>query len=138
MSKSRITKASKKRLIVFGSFSLIIIGYFLFSLSFYIYSLYDLKRSETNLENHLRKLKRDEKILRQEIEKLKDDEYIARYARENYAYSKDGEYILKLDDSKEKEEKENKFEFNIDYNYILYGGAVIILLMLFYTIKKKK
>lgn len=138
MAKSRITKASKKRLVVFGTLSLIIVGYFLFSLSFYIYSLYDLKRNENNLGTHLKELKREEKILKQEIEKLKDEEYIARYARENYAYSKDGEYILKIDESKNKKEEPDKFEFNIDYNYILYGGAIIILLMLFYSIKKKK
>lgn len=42
------------------------------------------------------KLEREE-ILNSEIQKLQDDEYIARYAREKYLYSKDGEIIIKID-----------------------------------------
>ncbi len=39
----------------------------------------------------------EEEILKSEIEKLQDEEYIARYAREKYLYSKDGEIIIKID-----------------------------------------
>lgn len=42
------------------------------------------------------KLKEEEK-LQSEIIKLQDPEYIARYAREKYLYSKDGEIIIKIE-----------------------------------------
>ena len=42
------------------------------------------------------KLKEEEK-LQSEITKLQDPEYIARYAREKYLYSKDGEIIIKIE-----------------------------------------
>ena len=32
-----------------------------------------------------------------EIQRLQDEEYIARYAREKYLYSKNGELIIKID-----------------------------------------
>ena len=35
--------------------------------------------------------------LTNDVEKLKNPEYAARYAREKYLYSKDGEKILKID-----------------------------------------
>ena len=42
-------------------------------------------------------------VLNQEIIKLQDPEYLARYAREKYFYSKDGELIIKLPDEEENE-----------------------------------
>ena len=38
-----------------------------------------------------------EDLLKSEISKLEDEEYVARYAREKFLYSKDGEIIIKLD-----------------------------------------
>ena len=40
-----------------------------------------------------------------DIIELKDKEYIARYAREKYLYSADGEYIIKLPDGDEEDEE---------------------------------
>jgi cell division protein DivIC len=39
-----------------------------------------------------------EEELKDEINKLKDPEYMARYAREKYLYSKDGELIIRIPD----------------------------------------
>lgn len=50
-----------------------------------------------DLTNKLEELKEQEKILSDDVEKLKNPEYAARYAREKYLYSKDGEKILKID-----------------------------------------
>ena len=38
----------------------------------------------------------EEELLEKEVNKLQDPEYIAKYAREKYLYSKDGEYIIKI------------------------------------------
>ena len=48
------------------------------------------------LKATLAELKQEEIILTSEVEKLKDSSYIARYAREKYLMSKDGEVIIKM------------------------------------------
>lgn len=138
MARKKIPKASKKRLVVFGTISILVIVYFVFQLVSNIYSIHNLKQEQNNLNNDYKKLKRDEKELRNEIEKLKDADYIARYARENYSYSKDGEYILKLSDDLKKEDQEESDEFSIDYNYFIYGGIGILFFLIIHVVFKKK
>jgi len=50
------------------------------------------------LESQLVLLKEEEEVLHDDIKKLEDPAYVARYAREKYLYSKEGEYIIKLPD----------------------------------------
>ena len=40
----------------------------------------------------------DEERLKDEINKLQDPEYMAKYAREKYLYSKNGEIIIKIEE----------------------------------------
>ena len=136
MKKSRMTKASKKRLLVFGTLSLFVIIYFMATIILYIYSIGSLNIKKDNLNNNLTELKREEKILTTEIEKLQDPAYIAKYAREHYSYSKDGEYIIKIND-REKEQEEQKFEININYKYVIFGSFLFLLLIIG-ILKKKK
>lgn len=137
MRKKKIPKASKKRLAVFGTISVIIIFYFLFVLSYYVYKIIELNEEKKTLEKNYISLKTEEKELRNEIEKLQDSDYIARYARENYSYSKDGEYIIKLSEE-EKKEDDIKDSFSIDYSYVVYGGVFIFILIFIHVIKNKK
>lgn len=134
---AKISKAKKKRLLVFGTCSLFIIGYFMFSLIYNIYEVQKLKEKEKELNIELKELKRQAKILNAEIDKLKDPEYIAAYARENFSYSKNGEYIIKLNNEQEKKEETDN-DINIDYNYIIYGGILFFLILFIYIIKKNK
>ncbi len=53
-------------------------------------------KEKKELTQKLEDLKDEEKILHDDVEKLKDPEYAARYAREKYFYSKNGEKILKI------------------------------------------
>lgn len=128
----KVPKASKRRLAIFGPLSLLAIFYFLFTLGGYGYKLITLSIEEKNLKEKLNSLQAEEQELKIEIQKLKDPDYLARYARENYLYSKDGEYIIKIEDSEETTE-ENK---NLDkyYEYIIYGAGIIILLIFVYII----
>ena len=48
------------------------------------------------LKNKLVALKEKEDELQVDADKLQDPDYIARYAREKYSYSKDGEIILRI------------------------------------------
>ena len=41
----------------------------------------------------------NEKSLQSEVAKLKDPDYVARYAKEKYLYSSDGETIIRMDDN---------------------------------------
>ena len=136
MAKRRIPKSSKKRLIVFGTLSVIIIGYFIFNLFYNLYRLYSLKKEEKNYTTELSELKRENKILNAEIGKLKDPEYIAKFAREQFSYSKDGEYIIKIN-NEENEKKDDSLEINFDYNYIIYGGTILFIIIFIYALKKR-
>lgn len=135
--RKKIPKASKKRLAVFGTISVIIIFYFIFLLGYYVYQIYELKKEQKELNDNYIELKVEEKALRNEIEKLQDQDYIARYAREEYSYSKDGEYILKIKKDEKEEEKTNSLDINVDYNYIIYGGIGLLGIIIIHTIRKK-
>jgi cell division protein DivIC len=57
--------------------------------------------SETKEYNKLyEELLEEEASLNSEVIKLQDPEYVARYAREKFMYTKDGELILKIVDGK--------------------------------------
>ena len=59
-------------------------------------NIYDKYREKEELENKLVLLKEDGETLSIDVEKLQDPEYIARYLREKYFYSTEGEYIIRL------------------------------------------
>ena len=65
-----------------------------------IYSKYQEKGE---LKKELASLKDKEEELESDVNKLQDSDYVARYAREKYFYSKDGEYILKIPEDDEEE-----------------------------------
>ena len=67
-----------------------------------------------------------------EIEKLNDPEYVAKYARENYLYTRDGEIVIKSIDTTEKAEellRDMKKE-TLMYKYIIVGSAVGFILII--------
>ena len=59
--------------------------------------IYDKYKEKQELDQKLADLKDKEAELRVDVDKLQDPDYIARYAREKYLYSKNGEKILKID-----------------------------------------
>ena len=135
MPKRRITRASKRRLTFFGTISLIAIVYFCFSLLFNVYTIINLTKEKKQLENLYLELQEEAETLKIDIEKLNDESYLANYAREHYLYSKDGEYIIQLDDI---EETEQKITNEINKNYIILGLSVIMILIFIYIICKGK
>lgn len=138
MAKKKVTKASKRRLLLFGSLSIIAIVYFLISLSTYIIDIYNLKKEENSLKQELVNLQSDEKELNTQIEMLKDVDYLARYARENYLYSKDGEIVLKIETNDQNNNMDDD-TISFDQKYIFYiGGGMLGLLILYVILKKGK
>lgn len=128
-------KKTKRRLAFFGTLSIVIIIWFVFNLCLYSYKIAVLKTSKIDLENQLSSLKTSEEDLKTDIERLKDHDYIANYARENYMYSKDGEYIIKL------EEKENEGVLDseqTDYKYLIFICSSCLLIVFLYVLKRSK
>ena len=62
----------------------------------YWVDIFDKYKEKQELEEKLAELQAREKELKLDANKLQDPDYIARYAREKYSYSKDGEFIIKI------------------------------------------
>lgn len=135
MAKKKVPKKAKRRLIVFGPLAVFIIIYCIFTVITTGIDLYSLTHEEKELTNKLTTLKTDASDLKTEITKLQDKDYVARFARENYLYTKNGEYVIKTE---EKEKKESK-KVKQDEKYIMYICIIIaILIILFIIVKHKK
>ena len=99
--KTHLTLKKKAlRFLFFGVASFVFIGYFItivINMSLEIFNKYEEKDV---LNEELNTLKEKEQELSTDVLKLQDPEYVARYLREKYYYSKNGEYIIKLPNEK--------------------------------------
>ena len=126
--KKKVSKSAKKRLLVFGTLSFAMIIYFFITLTTYTLNIIDLNHEKKELNNQLLVLKEDEENLNIELKKLQDPYYIARFARENYLYSKNGEYIIKIQgNDKTTETTDIDHEKSIRYIVIGVGSFLTIL-----------
>lgn len=96
MAKAKGQKKSRRRIVFLGLGSVIVIVATTFTIGKYWIEIYDKYQEKKDLEKQLVSLKDKEKELKVDADKLQDPDYIARYAREKYLYSKDGEFILKI------------------------------------------
>lgn len=62
------------------------------------YELYTKSKEKKEFQEELAVLKEKEDELKGQVSKLEDPDYIARYAREKYLYSRDGEIIIRIPD----------------------------------------
>lgn len=100
MAKRKRVRKKAKRIATFGFVSIFIIIVVLTTFLGVVLELLDKFQEKKVLENNLVYLKEEKLELESEVEKLKDQEYLARYAREKYFYSKDGELIIRIPDEK--------------------------------------
>lgn len=135
MKKRKVKKSVVKLALRIISISIII--YFCITTVSYVVKIKTLSDNEKKLNNELIELKANEEKLKTDILKLNDKEYIARYAREHYLYSKDGEYTLKIDENKNVE-KEDVKKTDYKYIYIACIGAGVVLIGIFVLHKKKR
>ncbi len=96
MAKNRKKSKSRRRMLLLGFTSLVIIFTTTFTIGKYWIEIFEKYKEKKELEIELTALKEKEEELKVDANKLQNPEYIARYAREKYMYSKDGEYILKI------------------------------------------
>ena len=135
--KRRVSKQSKRRLMIFGVLSIVAIGYFFVTLFSYTYNYISLRNEERNLKNELVALQDEKANLKIEIEKLNDPEYVARYAKENFLYSADGEYVIKIETDEQEQVVNNN---NNEFVYIVIISIVVILILaiIIKMVKSKK
>ncbi|MBR6949475.1 MAG: septum formation initiator family protein [Bacilli bacterium] len=89
-------KKLKRRMMILGVSSLIIIVTVSFTIGKYWITIFEKYQEKKQLEKELVSLQEKEKELQLDAKKLQDSEYIARYAREKYLFSKEGEFIIKI------------------------------------------
>lgn len=58
--------------------------------------IYEKNKEKKEFLEKLSELKDKEEELKETVNKLQNPDYIARYAREKYLYSKDGEIIIRI------------------------------------------
>ena len=134
--KGKVAKKTKIRLSILGTLSLLVIVYFFITLSLHLYQIYELHCEKKHLEEKYVLLQKEADNLQIEINKLTDPEYLARYAREKFSYSKNGEYIIKMNENKESI-KEVTSELNTNYIVISLCG-VIFLIFIYIVVKSRK
>ena len=80
--------------LIFGSMT------FYLSCNFFdnVSRIIEINNEKRMLEDELISLKDKENELNTDIKKLRDPDYVARYVREKYMYSKDGELIIRIPD----------------------------------------
>lgn len=96
MAARKKKSKTKYRLLLFVPACLIIIATIFASIGGYWIEINNKYREKEELEQEIIALKEQEEILKVDVERLEDPDYVARYAREKYMYSKDGEIILRL------------------------------------------
>ena len=96
LSKVKRRVRPKKRAILFALSSILIIVAVTFSIGRYWVEIIEKSQEKQELEQELTALKEKEEELQVDAKKLQNPDYVARYAREKYLYSKDGEYILQI------------------------------------------
>ncbi len=94
--KQQAKKKKKRRFLLFGLTSIAVLTLMTLTIGKYWVTIYEKYQEKKELEKELLELKAKEKELELDAKKLQDSEYIARYAREKYLYSKDGEFIIKI------------------------------------------
>ncbi len=98
--KRKKKKASKHKIRMFFAFVIFggitaVLGYNLLS---NVIAIEKMNNEKKELKNKISNLEEEKKVLETDIMKLEDPDYIAKYVREKYYYSKDGEVILRIDD----------------------------------------
>ena len=96
MAKNTSRKKARRRMILLGLSSIVVIFVMTFTIGKYWVEIFEKYQEKKELDKQLTLLKEKEEELKVDAKKLQNPDYIARYAREKYQYSKDGEFILQI------------------------------------------
>ena len=73
-----------------------------------------------------------------DIEKFQNPDYLARYARENYHYSKDGELVIQTKKEQKKQQMEEEGEERPTYFVVIICSIFLFLIAIYLIHKAKK
>ena len=132
------TKQYKRRLTVFGGLSCLVIVLFIYHLISYIVLVSNLTRQEEELQKKLLDLKKNNIELKEEIQKLKDPEYLAKYAQEKFLYSKDGQYIIRIDENDNIVVELNLEDVRYRKVMIYILGLAIMSVLIYFIVRIRK
>ena len=90
------TKKEKLRLKIYLFTIIALLSFFGYKMYYYWPKIFTNYQNKKELENKYTNLLEEEETLSSDIIKLQDPDYIARYAREKYLYSRNGEIIIKI------------------------------------------
>ena len=96
MARNNTRKKARRRMLFLGFSSILVIFVMTFAIGKYWVEIFEKYQEKKELEKQLTSLKEKEEELKVDANKLQNPDYIARYAREKYLYSKDGEFILQI------------------------------------------
>jgi cell division protein DivIC len=89
-------KKTKRRVFFILVITFILMGSIISSTVRIWFQVIEKNNEKKFLQKQIAKLEDEESYLRGEVEKLQDPDYVARYAREKYLYSKDGEFTIRI------------------------------------------
>lgn len=95
VSKKNKVKLKYRFCLFFPVCGIVLITIFV-SIGSYWLQITEKYQEKNQLEKEIVALKEKEAELKVDVERLEDPDYVARYAREKYMYSKEGEIILRL------------------------------------------
>lgn len=96
MATRKRSKKAKYRLFILVPICLILLGAIFMGIGSYWVKILDKYHEKGELEKEIVALKEKEEQLKVDVNRLEDPDYVARFAREKYMYSKEGEIILRL------------------------------------------
>ncbi len=96
MAKKKSKARTRARLCLFVPVCCLIVVAIFTAVGNYWVKIADKYQEKAELKQEMLSLREKEAELKVDVEKLEDPDYIARYAREKYMYSKDGELIIRL------------------------------------------
>ena len=98
MKKKNSTLKTTSRIFIIFMLFLSVVSTLGYNLIYNLYQVGRLNGELNGLEKRKEVLLEEEEALNADIKRLSDPLYIARYAREKYLYSKEGEIILRMDE----------------------------------------
>lgn len=91
-----ISKQTKRRLTLITLLTLVVLLVFSLNIWKTFSQVMEKNKEASFLKNEIIRLADEEAYLKVEVEKFNDPDYVARYARERYLYSKDGEFTIRI------------------------------------------
>lgn len=136
----KVSIQSRRRLFFLRPLCLFSVFFLLVTIASNSYRLYQLNIEKEKKEQEYIKLQEDSEYLKNEITKLNNPEEIAKFAREKYLYSKDGELIVKINEKeKEKKEIETKItEKTSNRKYLIIVASTIFIIYVVFSLVRKK